>query len=133
MHITKRVEGIAESATLSVARRARDLAAAGVDVIDLSVGEPDFDSPPEAVAAAQQALGDGFTRYTANSGILALRRGLTDSYRSRYGSPWSPDHVMVTVGAKMALFELALALCEPGDEVILPAPYWTTYPEAITL
>lgn len=131
MRITKRVQGIAESATLSVARRARELRAAGVDIIDLSVGEPDFDSPVEAVSAAQQALGEGFTRYTANAGILELRRGLADSYRARYGSPWTPDHVMVTVGAKMALFELALALCEPGDEVVLPSPYWVSLPEQI--
>lgn len=131
MRISSRVEGIGESQTLRVARLARELKERGVDVIDLSVGEPDFSSPVGAVRAASQALENGFTRYTANTGILPLREALAESYHRRYGSSWTPGEVMVTVGAKMGLFELALALFQPGDEVVLPAPYWVSLPEQI--
>lgn len=131
MQMTSRVRGIEESATLSVANKARKLRAEGVNVIDLSVGEPDFDSPPETVTAAKAALDRGMTRYTANAGILELRQGLAAYYADRYGSPWTADLVQVTVGAKMALFELAMALFEAGDEVVLPSPYWVSLPEQI--
>jgi len=127
------VRQIGESATLKVARKARGLKAAGVDVVDLSVGEPDFPSPTLAVEAAVQALRDGQTRYTANNGIPPLRKALAESYRERHGSPWNENQVQVTVGAKMALYELAQALVEPGDEVILPSPYWVSLPEQIRL
>lgn len=133
MKISARARGIAESATLSVARTARELKAAGVDVIDLSVGEPDFPSPEVAVSAASKALADGFTRYTGNAGIPDLLEALASDYRRRHGSPWTAREAMVTVGAKMALFELAQALFEDGDEVILPAPYWVSLPEQIRL
>jgi aspartate aminotransferase len=133
MKIAARVQQIGESATLKVARKARELKAAGVDVVDLSVGEPDFPSPRIAVEAATRALEAGVTRYTANGGIPALREALAVSYRQRHGSPWNGEQVQVTVGAKMALFELAQALFEAGDEVILPAPYWVSLPEQIRL
>ena len=133
MNIAARVRQIGESATLKVARKARELKAAGVDVVDLSVGEPDFPSPRVAVDAAVRALQEGQTRYTANGGILELRQALAQIYQERHGSPWSAAQVQVTVGAKMALYELAQALLEPGDEVILPSPYWVSLPEQIRL
>ena len=133
MKISARARGIAESQTLSVARKARELQAAGVDVIDLSVGEPDFPSPRVAVEAAQEALARGFTRYTGNAGIPDLLSAVAEDYRRRHGSPWPASQVVVTVGAKMALYQLAQALLDEGDEVVLPAPYWVSLPEQIRL
>ncbi|MEM9293390.1 MAG: pyridoxal phosphate-dependent aminotransferase [Acidobacteriota bacterium] len=133
MRLSQRVSSTGESATLKVANLARELRARGESVIDLSVGQPDFDSPQVAVEAAQRALADGRTRYTANGGILELRRALAEDYRRRHGAPWSGDDVQVTVGAKMALYELAQALVNPGDKVVLPSPYWVSLPEQIRL
>jgi aspartate aminotransferase len=120
-----------ESATLRVARRALELKAQGVSLVDFGAGEPDFDSPRVAVDAACQALADGFTRYTAGSGTPELRRALADRARTRWGAPWTAQQVVVTVGAKAALFQLALALFEEGQEVVLPAPSWVSFDEQI--
>jgi len=133
MRLAQRVERIGESATLRVSRRASQLRAEGVDVIDLGAGEPDFDSPSVAVEAARKALAEGFTRYTPAVGIPRLRAALADRYRAVYGATWSDSDVVVTVGAKGALFELALTLFEEGDEVIVPTPCWVTFPEQIRL
>jgi aspartate aminotransferase len=120
-----------ESATLRVARRALELKAQGVSLVDFGAGEPDFDSPQVAVAAACRALADGFTRYTAGSGTPELRQALAAWARTRFGAPWTPQQTVVTVGAKAALFQLALALFEPGHEVVMPAPSWVSFDEQI--
>ncbi len=120
-----------ESATLRVARRAAELKAQGVDLVDFGAGEPDFDSPAVAVAAARQALADGFTRYTPGSGTPELRRALAAWTRDTYGAPWTAGQSVVTVGAKAALFQLALALFEEGQEVALPSPAWVSFEEQI--
>lgn len=122
---------IGESATLKVSRQAAELREQGVEVIDFGVGEPDFPSPPVAVEAARTALAQGFTKYTAAAGIQPLREAVASSLAGRYGAPWEARQVVITTGAKMALFELALALFEPGDEVVIPAPYWVSFPEQI--
>ena len=132
MRLASRLQRVQESATLGVARRAAELAARGVDVVDLGAGEPDFDSPPVAVAAAQRALDEGFTRYTPAAGTPDLRRALAARYE-RLGGPWSPAQVVVTVGAKAALFELALALFDEGQEVVIPSPCWVSFPEQVRL
>ena len=131
MRLSRRAAGIGESATLSVSRKAKELQAEGISIIDLSAGEPDFPSPACAVEAARQALADGFTRYTAAAGIPELRSALAAQYRTRYSAPWEAGDVMVSVGGKGALFELALALFDDGDEVVLPSPYWVSFPEHI--
>ncbi len=118
---------------MRVSRRASQLRAEGVDVIDLGAGEPDFDSPRVAVEAARRALAEGFTRYTPAAGIPRLRAALAERYRTVYGAPWRDADVLVTVGAKGALFELAMALFEEGDEVIIPSPCWVSFPEQIRL
>src|SRR6185436_2643192 len=94
---------------------------------------PDFPSPSVVVEAAQRALAEGFTRYTNAAGIPELRRGLAERYQKRYAAPWGADQVVVTVGAKAALFELALALFEPGDEVVLPTPAWVSFAPQVEL
>jgi len=131
MKLAARAGRIGESATLAVARRAKELQAAGREILDLGAGEPDFCSPKVAVAAAQRALGDGFTRYTENAGIPELRREIAARFRERYGAPWGPGDVLVTVGGKAALFEIALALFERGREVVIPSPYWVSFPEQV--
>jgi aspartate aminotransferase len=131
VNLSARAAAIAESATLRVTRRAAELKARGVQLMDLGAGEPDFASPPVAVEAARQALAEGFTRYTPGSGIPALREAVAESYRERYGAPWQGRDSVITVGGKAALFELALALFEGGQEVVLPAPCWVSFPEQI--
>ena len=129
--LSSRAAAIQESATLRVTRRAAELKARGVKVMDFGAGEPDFPSPPVAVEAARQALAEGFTRYTPGSGTPELRSAIAESSAARWGSPWQGKDCVVTVGGKAALFELTLALFEPGDEVVLPSPCWVTFPEQI--
>jgi aspartate aminotransferase len=129
--LSRRAAAIAESATLRVTRRAAELRARGVPVVDLGAGEPDFRSPAVAVEAGRRALAEGFTRYTPGSGLPALREALAESFQNRYGAPWQPADSVVTVGGKAALFELALALFEEGHEVVLPSPCWVSFPEQI--
>ncbi|RMH22935.1 MAG: pyridoxal phosphate-dependent aminotransferase [Acidobacteria bacterium] len=127
MRFARRVDTLAESATMRVTRRAAELRAAGRDVISFSVGEPDFDSPPSAVAAARRALAEGFTRYTPAAGIGELRRALAARYAERHRTPWTPSDVLVTVGAKAGLFELMMVLLDEGDEMVLPIPAWVSF------
>ncbi len=124
---------VGESATLRVSRRALALKAQGVDLVDFGAGEPDFPSPPVAVAAAQKALADGFTKYTPGSGISPLREAVAARYRERDGAPWTAAQTVITVGGKAALFELAMALVEPGTEVIIPSPCWVSLPAQVEL
>ncbi len=133
MKFSPRLARLGESATLEVSRRSKELRARGVDVIDLSAGEPDFDSPPEAVEAAIEALRQGRTRYTPAAGLPELREAIAQDYAERYAAPWAADQVVVTVGGKTGLAELALALLDRGDKAILPSPYWVTFPEQIRL
>lgn len=131
MDLSARVRRIGESATLKVTRRAMQLKAQGIDIVDFGAGEPDFASPAVAVEAARQALADGFTKYTQNQGIPALRKALAARYRRDYGAPWTADETLITVGGKGALFEVALALFEEGQEVVLHTPAWVSIPEQI--
>ncbi len=131
MHLSRRAARLAESATVRVADKAAELRAAGEAIIDWSAGQPDFRSPAVAVEGARQALADGFTRYTAAAGIPDLRRALADHYGARHGVPWALDNVLVTVGAKAALFELTLTLIDDGDSVVIPSPCWVSFPEQV--
>jgi len=131
--LSKRASQLGESATLKVAARAGELKAAGVDVADFGAGEPDFESPDVAIRAAKQALDEGFTRYTAAAGTPRLRDALAADFNRRYGSTWERANVVVTAGAKGILFELALVLFDDGDEVVMPSPYWVTFPEQVRL
>ena len=124
---------VGESATLKVARRALALKREGVDLVDLGAGEPDFPTPEVAVEAACAALRDGFTKYTAGSGTPELRSAVAEHYRARFGSPWSQAETVISVGGKAGLFEIAMAIAEPGVEVVLPAPCWVSLPAQIEL
>ena len=131
MRLSQRALGIGESATLAVSRRAAELRAEGIELANFSAGEPDFPTPSVVVEACVRALRAGMTRYAPAAGIPALRSRLAEDYRRRYGAPWSDQQVIVGVGAKSPLFGLALALLDPGDEMILPSPYWVSFPEQI--
>jgi len=120
--LSKRVSRIGESATLRVSRLANDLRRAGVSVVDFGAGEPDFPSPPVAVEAARRALAEGFTKYTPGSGIPELRAAVAELYRRDFGAPWTAAQSVITVGGKAALFEVALAVFDDGQEVVLPSP-----------
>ncbi|MEM7356702.1 MAG: pyridoxal phosphate-dependent aminotransferase [Acidobacteriota bacterium] len=131
MRLSRRAEGLAESATMRVTRKAAELRAAGREIIDWSAGQPDFGSPAVAVEAAKRALDEGFTRYTAAAGIPDLRSALAEHYSRQHGVDWSLDNVLVTVGGKAALFELMMALIDEGDSAVLSSPCWVSFPEQI--
>ncbi len=132
--VAQRLSAVKPSATVAVAQRARELKAQGIDVLSFSVGEPDFDTPEYIREAAKQAIDDGATRYTAARGTIELREAIcAASAKRRSGVSYDPSEVVVSVGAKHTLFNLALALYDPGDEVLIPAPYWVSYPEQVRL
>ena len=121
------------SATVAVTSRALELQRQGHDVISMSVGEPDFDTPPHVKEAAIRAIQSGKTKYTAVGGIPELREAISEKFRRENGLTYAPDSVTVTSGGKQALFNAFFALLNPGDEVLIPAPYWVSYPEMVAL
>ncbi len=131
--IADRLSAIAESPTLKVGAAAERMRRAGVDVVDLGAGEPDFNTPAHAKAAAIAAVDANFTRYTAASGILELRDAVAGRYRRDYGIAIEATDVSMAAGGKQALFNVALALVNPGDEVITHAPYWPTIVEQVKI
>ncbi|NBT13812.1 MAG: pyridoxal phosphate-dependent aminotransferase [Planctomycetia bacterium] len=133
LHLARRMRALEPSATLAMAARAQALAAAGVDVIDLSVGEPDFPTPAHICAAAEAAIRAGKTKYTPAAGIPALRQAVAADYARRSGIAVTPAQVVVSNGAKHSLHNAFMALLDEGDEVVVPAPYWVSYGELIKL
>ncbi len=131
--LAKRLEVVQPSATLAVSARAAALRAQGKTVYGFGVGEPDFDTPVHIRDAGKAALDKGMTRYTAVTGTPELKKAIAAHSAKIRGVPCDPAQVVVGVGAKHVLFNLALALYEPGDEVIIPAPYWVSYPEQVRL
>jgi len=128
-----RMAALEPSATLAMAARAAALAAAGADIIDLSVGEPDFPTPDHICRAAEAAIRAGKTKYTPAAGIPALRQAVAADYARRSGLPTTAAQVVVSCGAKHALHNVFTALLDPGDEVVVPTPYWVSYAELIKL
>jgi len=127
------IAGLEPSATVAVAALARELRARGRDIIDLSAGEPDFDTPAFVRDAAIHAINQGATRYTGAPGIQPLREAIARDLARRTGRETDPNGVVVTAGAKQALFNACFVLFGPGDRVLFPAPYWTSYPEILRL
>ena len=121
------------SATLAMSSRARQLRREGRPVISLSAGEPDFDTPEPIAAAAKMAIEEGFTSYTENVGILELREAICRKLREENGLAYQPENILCSNGAKQSVAQAVLALCAPGDEVVIPAPYWVSYPEMVRL
>ncbi|MCG6871687.1 MAG: pyridoxal phosphate-dependent aminotransferase [Gammaproteobacteria bacterium] len=133
IRLSQRVQSIKPSPTLAVTSRARELRAAGRDVIGLGAGEPDFDTPAHIKAAAVQAIADGFTKYTAVDGTPELKQAIIAKFHNDNGLDYEPGQVLVSCGGKQSFFNLAQALLDPGDEVIIPAPYWVSYPDMCLL
>jgi len=133
LKLARRMAALEPSATLAMAAKASAMKAAGVDVIDLSVGEPDFPTPPHICRAAEVAIAAGHTKYTPAAGIPALRKAVAEDYARRSGLVVTPAQVVVSNGAKHALHNVFTAVLDEGDEVIVPAPYWVSYAELIKL
>lgn len=133
MHLSQRIQAIEPSPTVSLDARAKELARQGVDIINLAAGEPDFDTPAHVKAAAWAALEAGFTKYTAVPGIPELREAIAARVQRDLGERCRPDEVVVTNGAKQALYQAFQATCDPGDEVIVVGPYWVSYTEQARL
>jgi aspartate aminotransferase len=132
--VAHRLSAVKPSATVAVAQRARELVAQGIDVLSFSVGEPDFDTPAHICEAAKAAVDAGATRYTESRGLIELRKAICEaSTKRRAGVTYQPSEVVVSVGAKHTLFNLALALYDEGDEILIPSPYWVSYPEQVLL
>jgi len=131
--ISKRAASLSPSLTLAIDAKAKQMKADGQDVVGFGAGEPDFDTPQHIKDAAIKALNDGFTKYTPSSGIPELRQAIADKFQRENGLLYKPAQVIVNSGGKHSCFNVILATCEEGDEVIIPAPYWLSYPEMVKL
>jgi aspartate aminotransferase len=131
--LASRLSAVAPSVTLAMNARALEMKARGVDVFAFGVGEPDFEPPEHVREAAKRAIDAGCSKYTAVTGIPPLKEAICDATERMRGWRPKPENVCVSVGAKHALFNLALALYEPGDEIVIPKPYWVSYPEQVRL
>ena len=129
MRLAKRVGRLSPSPTMAVSEEANRLRSEGRKVVDFSIGEPDFNTPDNIKGVGHRAIDDNFTRYTSAPGIKDLREAVVEKYRRQYGVDYSVPEVVISCGAKHTLFNLAFALFEEGDEVLLPVPYWVTFPE----
>ncbi len=127
--ISNRLQAVKPSPTLSVTQKAAELKAAGRDVIGLGAGEPDFDTPAHICKAASQAIEAGQTRYTAVAGTLELRKAICEKFKRENNLDYTPDQIQVACGGKQNIFNAIMASVNPGDEVIIPAPYWVSYPD----
>ncbi len=127
--LSARVQAVKPSATLAITARAKALRAAGKDVVGLGAGEPDFDTPDHIKEAAIKAIKDGFTKYTPVEGTLELRRAIIDKFKRENGFDYQLEEILVSCGGKQSFYNLAQAILDPGDEVIIPAPYWVSYPD----
>jgi len=132
-HLSDRVNRISESQTISMARKSRELKAKGIDIISLSLGEPDFATPDIIKEAAKKAIDDNFSYYTHVSGYVELREAICEKFRRDNGLQYTADQIVVSTGAKQSIANAALCLINPGDEVIIPAPFWVSYLEILKL
>jgi aspartate aminotransferase len=133
MEPSSRVQELTPSLTLSIDSKAKAMKAEGQDVVGLGAGEPDFDTPEHIKAAAMGSLDAGFTKYTPSSGIPELRAAISEKLKTENNLDYKPSQIIVNCGAKHSCFNAMLATLEPGDEVIIPAPYWLSYPEMVKL
>lgn len=131
--LSARVQAVRPSPTLAVTARAQALRAAGKDVIGLGAGEPDFDTPDHIKQAAVAAIEDGFTKYTAVDGTPGLKQAIIAKFQRENGFAYTPDQILVSCGGKQSFYNLAQAILDPGDEVVIPTPYWVSYPDMVLL
>lgn len=133
MELASRLKEITPSLTLAIDSKAKALKAEGVDVCGFGAGEPDMDTPEHIKAAAIAALNEGFTKYTPSSGTPELRKAISQKFARDNSLEYSPSQIVVSTGAKQSCYNAIMAVCNPGDEVIIPSPYWLSYPEMVRL
>jgi aspartate aminotransferase len=133
MDLANRVSELTPSLTLAIDSKAKALRAEGVEIFGFGAGEPDFDTPEHIKAAAIEALNEGFTKYTPSSGTAELRAAISEKFKRDNGLDYKPSEIIVSNGAKQSCFNAIMAVCGEGDEVIIPAPYWLSYPEMVRL
>jgi aspartate aminotransferase len=133
MPLAKRVSDISESVTLEITSKAKKMVSEGVDVVNFAAGEPDFDTPEHIKKAAVEAIGKGFTKYTPSSGTLELREAISKKFKKDNNLDYSPSQIVVSNGAKHSLYNIFQAVCEKGDEVLIPSPYWLSYPAMVNM
>jgi len=131
MLLSKRISQISPSATLAITAKAKAMKAKGIDIIGFGAGEPDFDTPEHIKQAARRAIDEGFTKYTPSSGIKELKELICKKFKSDNNLEYLPDAILVSCGAKHSIFNAIFSLCDERDEVILPSPYWVSYPEMV--
>ncbi len=131
--ISNRAAALTPSLTLAIDSKAKQMKAEGQDVVGFGAGEPDFDTPQHIKDAAAQALAAGFTKYTPSSGIPELRQAIADKFKRENGLAYKPSQIIVSCGGKHSCYNVVLATCQEGDEVLIPAPYWLSYPEMVKL
>ena len=131
--LADRIKNLSESATLAMTRKSKELEAQGKNIINLSIGEPDFNTPECIKEAAKAAIDANKTHYTPVSGLMELRKAISEKFKKDNGIEYSPQQIVVSNGAKQSIANALLCLVNPGDEVIVPAPYWVSYPELIKL
>src|SRR5580704_9199498 len=131
--ISNRAASLSPSLTLAVDSKAKQMKAEGIDVVGFGAGEPDFDTPQHIKDAAIKALNEGFTKYTPAAGIPELRQAIAEKFKRDNGLSYKPSQIIVSCGGKHSCYNVIMATCEEGDEVIIPAPYWLSYPEMVKL
>jgi len=132
-YLSNRINNLSESATLKMTKLGRELASKGINVISLSVGEPDFNTPDNVKEAAKKALDENYTRYSPVPGYPELRQAIVNKLKNENGLDYEPSQIVVSTGAKQSLSNIILTLINPGDEVIIPTPYWVSYSEMVVL
>lgn len=132
-HVSSRIQNMETSATLAMAAKARELKTQGLDIIGLSLGEPDFHIPDFIKEAAKKAIDENYSSYTAVDGYQELKEAIVHKFKRDNGLNYSPQQIVVSTGAKQSLYNVAMAVLNPGDEVILPAPYWVSYSDIVKL
>jgi aspartate aminotransferase len=131
--ISRRAAALSPSLTLAIDSKAKQMKAEGQDVVGFGAGEPDFDTPQHIKDAAIKALNEGFTKYTPASGTSELRQAIADKFKRENGLAYKPSQIIVSCGGKHSCYNVIIATCEEGDEVLIPAPYWLSYPEMVKL
>ena len=131
--LSDRLNRLSPSATLAMSQKSAELKAQGIDIINLSVGEPDFNTPDHIKEAAKKAVDDNYSRYSPVPGYPALRQAIVDKLKRENGLDYTPAQIVCSNGAKQSVCNTLMALVNPGDEVIIPAPYWVSYPQMVKL
>jgi aspartate aminotransferase len=131
--LSERINQMQESATIKMAKISRELKAQGIDIIDLSIGEPDFDTPVHIKTAAKEAIDKGYTKYSPVPGYPELRKAISTKFKRDNNLDYTPEQIVVSTGAKQSIANVVLSLINPGDEVLLPAPYWVSYAAVVQL